>query len=135
MLEKQKRIVVSPELFEHMEALTVAFLDEDCKERGNPVPFAATVEQKADRLDYREELKRLIKSELSRQSQMQGMESFEEANDFDVEGDFDMDEGTTVYQQMGEEVFIPDLEPPEDPTTAGIDPNTDDDVQETPVQP
>lgn len=47
-------------------------------------------------------IQRLVREQISRQAVAEGDESFEEANDFDVE-DEDFDDVLTVYEVMGDE--------------------------------
>lgn len=51
-----------------------------------------------------EQIKRMVRHELSGLADGKGFETFEESNDFDVDDDFDADEKITQYQELEEEM-------------------------------
>lgn len=79
-------------------------------ERLDPQP-AALPERRIPTL--REQVQAFIQQEVSLKAYLEGHESFEEADDFDLDDD-DQELGLTEYQQMGKE-GIESLEGQEDP--------------------
>lgn len=79
-----------------------AEMDEDGKEHPDQTPLSIPIGfKKPDRL--KETIQRLVRTELSKQAMDNEMETFEEANDFDVQDPFDVDEPATQYTLMEEE--------------------------------
>lgn len=77
------------------------------KEYPNPIPMEAPlgfIEQKP----LHEQIRDMVKNELSRQAEAEGFETMEEADDFDVDDDFDP---TTPFELP----FEPDVPWPADP--------------------
>lgn len=116
---QKNALKVSPELFHELKDLVSSVIDENFHEVPNPKPEEIVVSKRPPSL--KEQIQRLIKVELSQQMEQQGMETFEEANDFDLE-----DEGEFIspyeIHDMVEEVPInpspspPNNEPEEAPT-------------------
>lgn len=81
-----------------------AILTEDGKEIIDPLPLFQAVTPRP--LTIKEQIQRLMKVELSRQAGEAGMETIEEANDFDVEDEFDSDEPLGNYVLMEDELPV-----------------------------
>lgn len=76
--------------------------DERGREILNPEPVSVTVDRKP--LSMHERVRRMVRYELSQRARENGMETFDEANDFDTDEDsFDSPEPETRYQQVVEE--------------------------------
>lgn len=84
-----------------LEELKNAYLDEHGREVNNPKPLFLSVTPK--RLTIRDEIQKILRVELSHQAMLQGHESFEESEDFDVDSDFDFPENVSVYEMRDEE--------------------------------
>jgi len=110
---------ISKMLYEELAALGSAILNLDGQEINNPVGLRATVTPVP--LSIKEQIQRLLKVELSKSAQSQGMESFEESQDFDVDNDFDQEESESEYNVMENEVPIvspkEEIVDPEQPET------------------
>lgn len=76
-------LVNCPYTKEELEALVVAVIDEEGREWGNPIPVSVDVTPRP--LTIKEQIKRLLRVELAARAEAQDAESFEEANDFEVE--------------------------------------------------
>lgn len=62
--------------------------DQDGRERLNPEPSHIPVKvRRTDALT--EQMRRVIREEMSRAAELQGMETFEESNDFQVDDEYD----------------------------------------------
>lgn len=131
----RKNLYLTPQLYEKFESLhdylcTIedSHLDENGSEVPNPMPLVIPGFEDSRPLTLHEQIKRLFKTEMSHQAQVQGAESFEEANDFNIPEESLPD--TTQYTVMEDEnPFI--QEPTAPPTNAGGTPPS----QETPVPP
>ncbi len=85
--------------------LNRSYLDAKGREVPNPkpmvlhpgIPRPATLQ---------EQIQRVMRGELSNQAQQQGMDTFEEANDFNVKDDFDEELLDTHYTKMIDEIPI-----------------------------
>lgn len=79
--------------------------DEAGLELVNPVPYAATVNRPKKELTTMDIVNQAITSrEFARLREAQGEESFEEANDFNIEDPFEVDLGKTAYEIQGMDV-------------------------------
>lgn len=104
---------ISKKLFEHLKTLTVAELTEDGKELLNPTPMQIDVEPVGMTLE--EKIQRAIKiNELSKQAAMQGEETWEEFNDFDVKDSDDIPEFAQSEFEIMEDDDWDRVEPPLD---------------------
>lgn len=114
------QLKIKPELFEILKDLRSAMLDDEGREVLNPLPTVTNTDIRPPSLQ--EQIQRLVRTELSRQVQQQGAETFEEANDFDVPDD-DIPADTSPYTLLEEEEPIP---PPPSPTkTTPAEPSTE----------
>lgn len=95
-------IYITKELLEDLTQLTTGMLNEKGQEMFNPKPMFVELEKPA--LSMKDQIRRIIKLELSEQVMAQGGESFEEANDFDVDED---PEPMSPYEEMVPEYPIP----------------------------
>lgn len=90
----------------------IATLDE----RGREIPAGKPlyIDVGTRPLSIRDQIKRLMREEVSRYASASGYDSFEEADDFEVGDDFDDDEKVSEYQVMAEETPKPRprVEPP-----------------------
>lgn len=87
---------VSKELFDKMKELRTAYIGDDGREVNNPRPM--TIPAGFNRPPtLQEQIQRCMKVELSKQAMQQGYESWEEANDFDIEEDFENDPIDSQY--------------------------------------
>lgn len=93
--------------------LTHAILTEDGKERNNPKPLVIHSDLTRP-LSLQDQIKRLLKTELSMQAHELGMETLEEANDFDVEDDFDTEPPSDYEQMVDEEPYLPSQPAPDE---------------------
>lgn len=102
------QLKVDPTLFEELSKLKRSMLDENGRETPNPRPKDVAIGLRPPSLQ--EQIQRLIKVELSEQMQKQGAETFEEANDFEV----DDEEGDPLspYALEDMEPDAPDNLPP-----------------------
>lgn len=97
---------IDKRIIDDIEALRTSFIDKDGREVNNPVALRRTVGTKP--LSLVDQIKRILRNEFSRNMQDQGFESFEEANDFDVDEE-DRDP-TSEYEVMQDEVVISDID-------------------------
>lgn len=120
---------ISKELFNKLKELGSAYLDENGREMLNPIPVNLGVNMERP-LTLQEQIQRVLKSNLSLQAQEQGMETFEESNDFEID-DEDPDPIQSPYELQEEyldqqvlsyppepekvEPDVPDADPEPDP--------------------
>lgn len=76
---------VTEELRDQLDGLVMAILDEEGRERLCPVPVRMEVGTVKETLQ--DQVRRIIHHEMSRQAELQGFETLEEANDLDVDED------------------------------------------------
>ena len=96
---------VTKELMDTLCGLFHAELDENGSELLNPTPVNTNIELEKP-LSMQEQIERLMKGKLSQQAWLQGEETFEEANDFDVDDEF-INEPLSGYEvQELEEEYI-----------------------------
>lgn len=103
-------------------------------ERGHEVPDQTPVEVPTGLRrppSIHEEIKRFIRSELSRQAQANEMETFEEADDFEID-DSEIDDLPTPYQLREPEEMLADYPEGNRETLDGTVPEP---VQENPAAP
>lgn len=79
-------LYITQELMQNLTTLRTAYLNEDGREVNNPAPIAYPG-RLDDKPSLQDQIKRLLRIELSRQMAAQGHETFDEANDFDVDSD------------------------------------------------
>jgi len=96
-------MIVSRETFDKLERLH-AGMTVDGKEVNDPNPLFLPAMKKP--LTLQEQIKRVLRTEISQQAAHQGLESWEDANDFDVEDDFDSQEADSKYVYLEEETPI-----------------------------
>lgn len=98
----EPKLYITEELKKNLEDLATAMLDENGSEWLNPVPH--TLHTGVNRpLTLQEQIQRVMKVQLSEQMAAQGQESFDEANDFDVDDPFDQQLDDSKYTLMAEE--------------------------------
>jgi len=93
--------LITKELEEKINTLTESYLDDNGKEVNSPVPFSINVTPK--KMSIRDEIQKVMRTELSHQAMLQGMESFDDANDFDIDDEFDLDERNSDYELLEDE--------------------------------
>lgn len=87
------------------------YLREQAQNTGevpDPTPVEAALQPAP--LSLREEMRRFIKQELSAQAENNGMETFEESDDFEVEDEPDFTTGYTVNELVDPELEGTDLD-------------------------
>lgn len=119
---------ITKELYDKLKLLEVAYLDDKGREMVNPKPMVLPVGFRRP-TSLSEQIKRILRTELSAQAEVQGLETFEESNDFDIQDEFDMSEPDTRYQLVEEEYLdekkIGEKADPQNPT-AGEGDNSED---------
>lgn len=103
---KGNKMKVSKELYEKLKTLTTSIYDENGREMCNPVPMEISPVHTRP-LTLQDQIKRLLKKELSLQAQAQGKETFQEANDFKVDDDVEEFKSNYEFNEMTEE-FLPE---------------------------
>lgn len=105
---------VTKELLDTLTGLIHAELDSNGRELLNPVPVNTNIDLEKP-LSMQEQIERLMRGHLSMQAQAQGHETFEEANDFDIDDEF-MNEPLSGYevQELEEEYITSQPNAPED---------------------
>lgn len=96
---------ITPELHKELISLDHAYLDEKGREMCNPKPLVVHSGLKRQE-PIRDQIKRVLRQELSRQAHEQGFETFDEANDFDID-DEDPDFLTSYEIQGLEDEYLP----------------------------
>lgn len=91
---------ISQELLVKLKKSDHAFFTEDGRELLNPVPLVLDVTPRPPTLQ--EQIKRLMRVELSRRAAAEELETWDEANDFDIDDEAN-DAPATIYQQMVDE--------------------------------
>lgn len=77
---------ISKSLYEDLKKLRRAMIDGSGRELHNPIPVAIPIGLNRPPT-LQEQIQRVLRQELSRQADAQGHETFDEADDFDVEDD------------------------------------------------
>lgn len=96
---KRKRLVIEVPPEDELAKLAKAILDENGFEHGNPIPDVIPTEERPH-LSLQQQVLRIMNHHLiKREMTIQGYETEEEANDFDV-GD---ETETSIYQEMDSE--------------------------------
>jgi len=108
---KMARVLwVTKPLLDELKEIDVSIICNDGKEYPNPV--GKTVDLDPDRPDnLRDQIRRLIRNELSNQVSMQGMESFEEANDLEIDDELEDMRTPYTFEDMPEEYIESDSKP------------------------
>lgn len=104
---------VSKGIVEDLTKLAHAYINSEGKEVLNPVPHFISVGSRRKPFDTREEIRRILRQELSMEMKQQGVESFDEADDFDIEDDFELDLIGSRYALVDDEIPIAKDEEPE----------------------
>lgn len=102
---------------EFLCTLTRSMHDEKGHEVPNPKPMVIHTDDTRP-LTLHEQIKRLFRGEMSRQVQRQGAESFDQADDFDVNDPFDEELNNSRYEVMTDEY------PESDPTSGNASSNS-----------
>lgn len=113
---QRNRLKVTPELFNELKLLGTSMIDENHHEVPCPVPEEIVVSKRPPSL--KEQMQRLIRTELSAQMSNQGMETFEESDDFEIEDDGDPLSGYEVYDMIPEVPIEQDPDKAAQPDTA-----------------
>lgn len=87
------------------KTLRRAQLDPLGREINNPVPVVFNTGL-GKPVSFAEKVRRAVRNEISRAQEEQGKESFEEANDFDVDDDFNFEAQASQYELMKDELPI-----------------------------
>jgi len=132
---------ISQNLADHLKTIGSAELDERGRELLNPIPLQPTgIRPKSKSL--REQIMRVVKTELSIEAHKQGEETFDEANDFDETTEFDRDPVMTPYEEMDShleqinkspEPQIPDSEDRREASAEEPDPAPPEEKTEEPI--
>lgn len=127
---KAKRIVIQVPPDDELAKLSRALLDENGNEWGNPLPDVIPTEERPQ-LSLQQQILKIMNHHLIKRSMtVQGFETEEEANDFDV-GEEEPDE--SIFQNMTEEEpaiidnnpdVVPDAVPEGEPATPENPPET-----------
>lgn len=96
---------ISKEFLEKVRKYNTAILDESGREILDPKPITLNIRPKQLSLEQR--ISRLIKTQFSRVAEQQGQETFEEANDFDVQDEFDTEHFHSRFELVEEEFLSP----------------------------
>lgn len=105
---------ITKELYDTLVTLKIAALHDDGSELHNPIPIEVPMHLKRP-LTLAEQIKRVLRVEVSKQAESQGYETYAEADDFDT-GE-DIDHIDTTYTLMDEDYRI-DPEAPVDSSEA-----------------
>lgn len=108
---------IPKKLADAMEKTDIAILGDRGEEYGNPIPVELPLGYGRPE-SLIDQMKRMVRSELSQVAGEQGHETFEEADDFDVQDKFDMDPPATKYELMEEEYISEDARPDAEPIEA-----------------
>lgn len=100
---------ISEETLKKLIGLTESMIGEDGLEYPNPNPLVVDVGPK--RLSLRDQVKRILREEVSKEAYKQGFETFDEANDFDVEDEDPLPLSGFEHQDLVEDVAAPPVEP------------------------
>lgn len=106
---QKNKLKVTPELFQELKALNTSYIDENFHEVPSPVPEEIVVNKRPPSL--KEQIQRLVRVELSQQVGDQGMETWEEANDFDIPEETDPISGYEIHDMIPEEPVETEPEP------------------------
>lgn len=103
------KMTVTPELVEQLSQMVHSYLDEYGREVNNPLPH--TVDAGLDPpMTLQQQIQRLLRRELSAQAQSQGLETFQEADDFDVDEPFEQDL-RSAYEMVEEDYVRSEPDP------------------------
>lgn len=103
---QRNSLKVTPELFEQLKDLMTSKIDENHHEVPCPQPEELVVSKRPPSL--KEQIQRLIRQEVSEQANDQEMETWDEANDFEVDEDHDPLSGFEIHDMLEEEPLLPD---------------------------
>lgn len=95
------KVKITEETYNKLKVLGHCLHSEEGWELYDPDPLAIPAGLKRP-LSLREQIQRVLRTEVSAQAVMQGLESFEESEDFDVEDEFDSAEIRSVYEMKEE---------------------------------
>lgn len=116
-------IMIEKATLEELMKLDVSLIGSDGKEYPNPKGL--TVDVDPDRPDnLREQIRRIVRTEVARAAVQSGYESFEEANDFEVDEDPEFKSAYEFQDMVDEEPMKPVKAPVEGevPARAGSSP-------------
>lgn len=106
---QRNNLKITPDLFQTLKDLTSSMIDENFHEVPCPKPEEIVVSKRPPSL--KEQIQRLVKTELSEQMRLQDMETFEEANDFDIEDEDALPMSEYVIHDMVPEEPVPNEKP------------------------
>lgn len=92
---------VQKDLLDTLVGLTRALINEDGAELLNPNPMVVDVSPR--RYSLREQIQRILRNELSRAAYKEGLETFEESQDFDIPDEDPLPMSPFEYTEMIEE--------------------------------
>lgn len=125
----KNKVKITPELNTKLKDLGYAILHTDGREIHDPdqIELPAGFDRPPT---LQEQIQRCLRGHLSEQAQAQGMETFEESQDFDIPDDFELDPNITVHEMVGEDIRppVPDKEEP----TPAPDPEPEPDPELSP---
>lgn len=107
-MDTKRKLYIKEVTNEKLKKLTHARLTMDGKELFNPTPIAIQTGPGRP-LSIQDQIKRILRVEVSRQMEEQGEETFDESIDFEVGDPFDYDDPITKYNLMVED-YIPSAE-------------------------
>lgn len=96
---------INKETFEKLKILGHALIDDKGREMLSNVPVVLDAGLKPP-LTLQEQIRRILRQEVSRQADEQGMETFEESQDFDIDDGFDTPEVQSRYEVAVDEIPI-----------------------------
>jgi len=104
---------ITKDIFKHVTKLKTAYLNKDGKEVGNPKPMVLPVGMQRP-ASLQEQIERVVRQKMSQKQIDEGIETFEEANDFDVTDEFELAELKSNYDLLEDEypVYEPENPPP-----------------------
>lgn len=106
LVSHNKPLYLPADMVDELHLLTRPYLDFDGREVLNPVPMEVPLNFRQP-LSLQQQIKRILRNEFSHHAQLQGFESFEESNDFEVDDSgFDI-EPSSKYELMEEDYPIP----------------------------
>lgn len=95
--------MISSEKYKELSDLVESIMDENGHEVPNPRPMEIPTGFKRPST-LRDQIRRILRTEISLKAMEHEMESFDEANDFDVTDDFETLEQDTRYTVVEEEI-------------------------------
>lgn len=106
-----QKVKITEEIFAELDRLGRSLHDSLGREVPDPRP--AVVPTDLGRPEsLKDQIRRILRQEVSDQVASQGMETFEESQDFDVESDFDLPEPESIHTLTEEWPVMPADDPP-----------------------